>query len=304
MVLGNIVTPEQKNRGPYILVCVENEKQLHFQFSPYKTQHGHQENYQCHLWMEVWNISNISPPSSLPRNAQWLLEEPPKPRILQVWFWWSLQFPTANGRHRRQYKRLQRWTKHSILCYAPSIPPNWGTTPFIATWCCFFPEWWPSPNHLRRRNCLILVENLQKAGTLPWDFMTWWRKLLDILLAFEEWEIKFCRRSENQVADNLSKYIHLVLRTFRDFIPPPAKQIYLEERRMAQKMQNDEEDWNLKARTKPRSDLECRNGHLILSVPLRCLEMATGSFVMRYSVMLCMTYTPFVWLKSLSDLLA
>lgn len=85
----------------------------------------------------TYPTSHRLPLSLVMPNDYW---KPPKPRILQVWFWWSFQFPTANGKHRRQYTRLQRWTKHSILFYAPSIPPNWGRTPFIATWCCFFPR--------------------------------------------------------------------------------------------------------------------------------------------------------------------
>ena len=40
-------------------------------------------------------------------------------------------------------------------------------------------------------DCLILVESLKKEKNISWDFMFTYKRLLNFLKAFDNWEIKF-----------------------------------------------------------------------------------------------------------------
>lgn len=69
-------------------------------------------------------------------------------------------------------------------------------------------------------DCLILVENLQQASKLAWEFMPQWKSLLKYLQELQEWQLNICRRSRNQVADALAKVALPTFTIFRTFLPP------------------------------------------------------------------------------------
>lgn len=75
-----------------------------------------------------------------------------------------------------------------------------------------------------------MVDNLNRATNLPWDFMTLWRKLLEELMALEWWKIKFCR-TENRVTDSSAKVGNPVFTIFRMYLLPSVEWIYLPEKK-------------------------------------------------------------------------
>lgn len=69
-------------------------------------------------------------------------------------------------------------------------------------------------------NCHLLVSSLQQENKLSWEFMTWWKKLMEALIQLEKWEINYCYWSINQIADVLSKLAFLEILLFTQTLPP------------------------------------------------------------------------------------
>lgn len=101
-----------------------------------------------------WNISNISPPSSLPSNAQWLLEVPPSQGYHKFEFDGAFnsqpQMADIEG-NIRDYRGELNIAYSAML---PASRPIEAELHSLLHGVAFFAEWWPSLNHLRRILCL------------------------------------------------------------------------------------------------------------------------------------------------------
>lgn len=80
-------------------------------------------------------------------------------------------------------------------------------------------------------DCLVIVKNLEKLGNLQsWAITTSWKELLDTLEKFDNWEVKFCRRTENRIADILAKIAYPILAVFSTAIPLEIREVYEQEK--------------------------------------------------------------------------
>lgn len=66
------------------------------------------------------------------------------------------------------------------------------------------------------------------------------KKLLNRLKAFQVWEISFCRRSQNRIADHLSMMDCPEFTTFEAYLLPAAYEWYLQEKVAADPIDGDQ----------------------------------------------------------------
>lgn len=69
---------------------------------------------------------------------------------------------------------------------------------------------------------LILVDSITEEVVLQWYFMFGWKKLLELLVELDVWEIKHWRRSDNRVVDALAKLHYSNLKIVIAKIPKAA----------------------------------------------------------------------------------
>lgn len=86
---------------------------------------------------------------------------------------------------------------------------------------------------IREGDCLVLIESLAACQGLPYMFMENWRILLQKLKQLHTWQVRFCRRTSNQVADELSKLAPPLPAIFTGTLPPTIHDFYLEDMRRA-----------------------------------------------------------------------
>lgn len=73
---------------------------------------------------------------------------------------------------------------------------------------------------------MVISKNLQNVEKLSWAFTTLWTKLLETLEKFNNWEVKFCRRSQNKIAYILAKLANPILMVFGINIPLEIRDIH------------------------------------------------------------------------------
>lgn len=89
-------------------------------------------------------------------------------------------------------------------------------------------------NIILKGDCLVLVENLRSMDNIQWDCMPTWKKLLESPSHLDKWEINFCRRSQNEVADMLAKSPPPIFAVFSIYLPWEAYIIYAKEKQSSQ----------------------------------------------------------------------
>lgn len=79
--------------------------------------------------------------------------------------------------------------------------------------------------------CLILVETIQKCDNLLWTFLISWKVLQQKLQRLACWEIRFCCRDSNGVADGLYGLAPPTMTFFKEMLTTAIHNTYLDDLR-------------------------------------------------------------------------